>query len=93
MKQKFQYISQAERDSLIRQNANLFMVEEQNISEGNFLIFSDVPSEKTVVYTNVPEKDFAELQTENTTLKQQLEQTNKDLVEFMDFYFSNTPGV
>lgn len=40
---KFQYTSDAEKQTLIANNADKIIVEEQNITEGNFLIFSDGP--------------------------------------------------
>lgn len=43
--------------------------------------------------TKDPLKQAELLKAENDMLRKQLEQTNNDLVGFMDFYFSNTPGV
>ncbi|WP_018213735.1 hypothetical protein [Desulfitobacterium hafniense] len=39
---KIQYISEQDRKSVIDSNPNKVLIEEQNIIEGNFLIFSDV---------------------------------------------------
>ncbi|WP_353853162.1 hypothetical protein [Dehalobacter restrictus] len=38
----FQYSSEDERQSLLTQNSGLYLIEEKNIKDGNFLIFSDV---------------------------------------------------
>lgn len=40
---KIQYQDEAERQQIIEANSSLILIEEQNITEGNFLIFSDTP--------------------------------------------------
>lgn len=45
---KFQYYSDEERLRLLIENENLVLIEEQNISEGNFLVFTDKNSLTTV---------------------------------------------
>jgi hypothetical protein len=40
---KFQYNSTAERDSIIANNVDKVLIEEQNINDGDFLVFTDVP--------------------------------------------------
>ena len=40
---KYQYSTQEERDLIISQNDDKILIEEQNITEGNFLLFSNVP--------------------------------------------------
>lgn len=40
MNYKFQYNDLNERESAINNNLDKFLIEEQNIEEGNFLIFS-----------------------------------------------------
>lgn len=42
MLHKFQYDSETERNIIIASNSDKWLVEEQNIVEGNFLIFTDV---------------------------------------------------
>ena len=39
---KIQYIDQSDRQAKIDANKGKFLIEEQNITEGNFLIFSDL---------------------------------------------------
>jgi|LSQX01.2.fsa_nt_gb hypothetical protein len=40
---KFQYENQEERNQLIQSNSDKYLIEEQNIIDGNFLIFTDTP--------------------------------------------------
>ena len=39
---KFQYTDQVSRQAILSANSDKTLTEEQNITEGNFLIFSDV---------------------------------------------------
>jgi len=41
---KFQYDAEAERSAIMEENKHLSLIEEQNIIEGNFLIFSETPN-------------------------------------------------
>lgn len=42
MEYKYEYKDTVEREDILVKNKELFWIEEQNITEGNFLIFSDV---------------------------------------------------
>lgn len=42
MDYKYQYKDDTERQSILNKNKNKYLIEEQNITEGNFLIFSDI---------------------------------------------------
>jgi hypothetical protein len=77
---KIEY-SMVDRESIIDEYSHLYLVMEENISEGNFRTFSDVPIEKEVIYVNVPEKVFTNLKEENTLLKAQT-QANADRADF-----------
>lgn len=66
MRIKIQYSNLEERENIISENLTLFLIEEQNVSEGNFLVFSDMPLEKEIVYTQVPKEDFQALQSNVT---------------------------
>lgn len=44
---KIQYETALERDGIVAQNSDKYLLEEQNITEGNFLIFSDIPTTDT----------------------------------------------
>ena len=39
-----QYYTQEEREQLLNKFSNKFLIEERNISDGNFLVFSDTPN-------------------------------------------------
>lgn len=40
---KIQYQNETDRDGIIALNTDKSLIEEQNITEGNFLIFTDTP--------------------------------------------------
>lgn len=42
MTYKFQYQNDTDRTTILNNNKEKILIEEQNITEGNFLIFSDV---------------------------------------------------
>lgn len=46
---KFQYNDELERKNILVANNEKYLIEEQNISNGNFLIFSDTKSLEDVV--------------------------------------------
>lgn len=68
MRLKFEYTSQEQRQSLIIQHSDKTLVEEQNILDGNFLIFSEEPP-NNIIYTQVNEEEFNRIKAENETLK------------------------
>jgi hypothetical protein len=41
LRYKIQYENQGERAQILESNKNKFLIEEQNLIEGNYLIFSD----------------------------------------------------
>ncbi|MGE6603937.1 hypothetical protein ACQKEY_19805 [Lysinibacillus fusiformis] len=57
-----QYYSQEEREQLIVKHSNKFLIEERNITEGNFLVFSDTPN-TNVLPVVVTKDEFDELKT------------------------------
>lgn len=59
-----QYNSKAERKALLQEFATMYLIEERNITEGNFLVFSDTPPEPPVNKVHVPEAEFRSLQTQ-----------------------------
>ncbi|MGF6354085.1 hypothetical protein ABIE27_001995 [Paenibacillus sp. 4624] len=82
MIRKFQYVTDEERSQIIEGNSGLLLIEEQNITEGNFLIFgTERPVIKT--YITVPEEDFELLKQESTLLKAQSKALS-DRAEFTD---------
>ncbi|MDD4429555.1 MAG: hypothetical protein PHG64_14370 [Paludibacter sp.] len=42
MLRKVQYIDQTDRQAILDTNVNMILVGEENITEGNFLIFTDI---------------------------------------------------
>ena len=46
---KIQYTDQASRQAVLDANADKFLIEEANITEGNFLTFTDVKPMETQV--------------------------------------------
>lgn len=84
MKYTFQYESDAERENLISTHSDKTIVEEKNITEGDFLVFSDDPENDTkhIVYVTVPEEEFKEFKQDNTLLKAR----SNALTERADFH-------
>ena len=39
---KFQYKNETDRNEIIEKNSDKYLIEEQNLFEGNFLVFSDI---------------------------------------------------
>lgn len=74
MKYTFQFNSLEEREQLIIEHSGKYLVEEQNITEGNFLVFSDTMLEPPKVYVNVPQLEF-----ENS--KEKLIQQEEKIIE------------
>ncbi|WP_339273607.1 hypothetical protein MKY59_20965 [Paenibacillus sp. FSL W8-0426] len=81
MRTKYQYKSADDRERIIAENNSLILIEEHNITEGNFLIFSDEPLPEPVVYVTVPQEEFESLKQESTLLKAQ----SKALADRADF--------
>jgi hypothetical protein len=54
---KYVYTTQEERQQVLNNNQHLHWLEEQNITEGNFLIFSDAPP-----VFNEPKPTYEELE-------------------------------
>lgn len=80
MKKIIQYQSDVEREHLISSNSDLFLVEEQNLINGNFLVFdNEALSIPTVVYTNIPEGELESIKEENIKLKQE-DLNNKEAI-------------
>ncbi|OES45218.1 hypothetical protein [Domibacillus iocasae] len=61
-----EYKDNSDREQVKAEYAHLLLVEERNISEGNFLIFSDLELVQDIIYTTVPSKEIDTLMTSNT---------------------------
>jgi hypothetical protein len=59
MKHKIEYTDN--REQVIKDNADKFLVEEHNLFSGNFLIFETEKPAPVVVYKDVPQKEMDEL--------------------------------
>lgn len=55
---RIEYKTDEERQEIIEQHRDLFLVEDQNFLEGNFLVFSDKAPEPPKVFISVPEEEF-----------------------------------
>lgn len=66
---KFQYSTHSEKDELISMHSEKHLIEEQNITEGNFLVFSDEPLPEKVVYTQVPQDELNQYKKRITDLE------------------------
>ena len=74
MEYKIEYINIEDKQSIMDENADKFLYEEQNVKEGNFLIFGDVPfplpnMDVPVIYRDVSPIEFETLKTELTNLQ------------------------
>lgn len=76
MKYKYQYKDNTERQSVLDSHKGKYLVEEQNITDGNFLIFSDIkPTEdkfkdlqdNQLIVMNAIADLYSSLNTSNTT--------------------------
>jgi hypothetical protein len=68
---KIQYSDTIDRQAKIDTNKGKFLIEEQNITEGNFLIFSDTPR---------VEEQVAQLKQDNLTLMDAIAQMYEDMM-------------
>lgn len=58
------YMTDEERESAILSNNNLFLIEEKNITDGNFLLFSDVAPNEELSEIEVLKNTILELSDE-----------------------------
>lgn len=59
---KFQYSTVEEREQILQENSSSYHIEEQNLFEGNFLIFSDEPRPIEPIYVDVSKTELAKIQ-------------------------------
>lgn len=67
MTYKFQYSDAGDRQSIIDANNDKILVEEQNLFEGNFLVFSDAPLPIQIIYTS-SSSEFEKMSNDNLIL-------------------------
>ena len=70
MKKTVQYTTDSEKTELIQQNSNLTLISESNITEGNFLVFSDNPSVDSMEITTIDVTDFKVTLLEESQIEQ-----------------------
>ncbi|WP_339276531.1 hypothetical protein MKY59_05880 [Paenibacillus sp. FSL W8-0426] len=68
---KIQYENQEDRQSILDEYKDKFLIEDQVLTEGKFLIFSDTKPIPPIVYISVPLEEFESLKRESTLLKAQ----------------------
>lgn len=62
---RFQYTDAESRQMILNENSDKYLIEEHNITEGSFLVFSDTPPEKptpSVETVTIPKTEYEELQ-------------------------------
>lgn len=80
---KIQYHTDGERELLMEEyeKDGMILVEEQNLFDGNFLIFAYEPRPIPLIKVEVAQEEFESLKSENTLLKAQ-NQALADRAEF-----------
>lgn len=68
MKIKIEYHTDEEKVTILNENKHLLLIEHHNLTEGNFLIFSDAELRPPIVYVTVPEEEFENIREQNTDL-------------------------
>ena len=77
---KFKYETFTERTQIFNDNKDKFFIEEQNLFEGNYLIFSDEePVENSNCISELDDK-ISTLEVENKNLKIEQEQQNEEIL-------------
>ena len=77
MQVRVQYNTLEERENILSEYSDYILVGEDRLFEGNFLIFSDTPIEKEIVYMNMPKSKI-------TAIEDSLESQNNDNLILMD---------
>lgn len=68
MRYKYQYATDEEKQALMADHSALILVEEQNIIDGNFLVFADTIPEPVPVPVDPIEQRLANIEQQNLTL-------------------------
>lgn len=72
MQTKIEFTDQASKDKIISDNPTLFLWEEQNYIEGNFLVMSDVERVVEPVYIDISRVELEVLKTNQTLIQEAL---------------------
>lgn len=62
MNHRFQYNNDIERGDILLNNADKALVGEENITDGDFLIFSDIEPIPTTEMITIPQSEYEALQ-------------------------------
>lgn len=73
LRKKVQYKTQTEKEMALIENQSLLLVEEQNITDGNFLIFSDTAPTHKTIYTNIPQEEIETLKNNQTLMQKAID--------------------
>ena len=80
---KFEFNSKEEKHAIEKNNSDKYLIEEQYLIDGNFLVYTDELSDFEMI-----QKKISILEAENETLKQELSIT-QDAVNELIFNFLN----
>ena len=72
---KFKFNSKEEKHAIEKNNSDKYLIEEQYLIDGNFLVYTDELSDFEMI-----QKKISILETENEKLKVEQEQQNKDIL-------------
>ena len=72
---KFKFNSKEEKHAIEKNNSDKYLIEEQYLIDGNFLVYTDELSDFEMI-----QKKISILETENEKLKTEQEQQNKDIL-------------
>lgn len=75
MEIKVQYSTLEEREALILQYVDKVLIEEQNLLDGNYLIFGDEPRPTIKIYTQIDEEELNTIKLALAELAETHEQT------------------
>lgn len=54
----FEYVTSEDRQRLLLEHQHLFPIENRITENGKYIVFSETPRTKDVIYTQVPEERF-----------------------------------
>lgn len=79
MRYTFEYTNDEERENIIKANKSKYLIEERNISNGNFLVFTSVKPLEVEVGELKQEKSTLQLALAETIEKQEIDKVNNQL--------------
>ncbi|AZS14246.1 hypothetical protein [Paenibacillus lutimineralis] len=76
MRKKFEYKTLQEREALMKEHADWYFVEEHNLIDGNFLIFTDT-IEEPLTYISIPKAEYYAMKQSDIEIKQAIAELTK----------------